>query len=265
MKILFCGDVVGRSGRRVAFTNLPKLKERFQTDFVIVNIENAAGGFGVTQAICEEFFAAGCDVLTSGNHIWDQKETRDYIKKEPRLLRPYNYEEAPGRGLIKVTNQKGLSLLVINLMGRLLMPVKEGELSSPFEKIDEVLDAYPLKKENVDGIFVDFHAETTSEKYAFGHYVDGRVSAVIGTHTHIPTDDLKLLPKGTAYQTDTGMCGDYDSVIGMKKKLCIDRFLGNPIKHLLPALGQGTLRGALIELNSTTGLALKVTKIGCSE
>lgn len=265
MKILFCGDVVGRSGRRVALNTIPKLKEKCQTDFVIVNIENAAGGFGVTQAICEDFFAAGCDVLTSGNHIWDQKETRVYINKEPRLLRPHNYAEAPGQGLIKITHQKGFSLLVVNLMGRLLMPAKEGELSSPFEKIDEILKTHPLKSRGIDGIFVDFHAETTSEKYAFGHYVDGRVSAVIGTHTHVPTDDLGILPQGTAYQTDTGMCGDYNSVIGMKKELCIERFLGNPSKHLLPALGSATLRGALIDLNPATGLASKVIPVCCPE
>lgn len=265
MRILFCGDVVGRSGRRVVLNNLPILKREFQADFAIVNIENAAGGFGVTQLICEEFFAAGCDVLTSGNHIWDQQETRAYIKTEPRLLRPHNYTEGPGSGTYIAINQKGYALLVVNLMGSLFMPFKEGEIFSPFETIDRILAANSLKKEGVDAILVDFHAETTSEKYSFSHYVDGRVSAVIGTHTHVPTDDLMILPQGTAYQTDAGMCGDYNSVIGMKKEICIDRFLGNPTKHLLPALGKGTLRGTLIDVDEKTGLAIRVDPVMVKE
>lgn len=250
MRILFLGDVVGRSAREAVIKEIPEIRRNFSIDFVIVNGENAAGGFGITEKICEDFFSSGIDCITTGNHVWDQKELFDYIKNENRLLRPINYpEETPGKGFEIFPNQLG-RVLVINVMGRLFME----SLDDPFNAIEKVLDDNPLGI-TCDAIVIDIHAETTSEKTAMGHFCDGRVSLVVGTHTHIPTADYQILPYGTAYQTDAGMCGDYDSVIGMEKTEPIRRFVEKtPGGRFNPAQGSPTLCGVIIE-TSPDGLS----------
>ncbi len=250
MRILFLGDVVGRSAREAVIKEIPEIRRNFSIDFVIVNGENAAGGFGITEKICEDFFSSGIDCITTGNHVWDQKELFDYIKNENRLLRPINYpEETPGKGFEIFPNQLG-RVLVINVMGRLFME----SLDDPFNALEKVLDENPLGI-TCDAIVIDIHAETTSEKTAMGHFCDGRVSLVVGTHTHIPTADYQILPYGTAYQTDAGMCGDYDSVIGMEKTEPIRRFVEKtPGGRFNPAQGSPTLCGVIIE-TSPDGLS----------
>ena len=250
MRILFLGDVVGRSAREAVVKEIPEIRRNFSLDFVIVNGENAAGGFGITEKICEDFFSSGIDCITTGNHVWDQKELFEYIKDENRLLRPINYpEETPGKGFEIFLNQLG-RVLVINVMGRLFME----SLDDPFNAIEKVLDENPLGI-TCDAIVIDIHAETTSEKTAMGHFCDGRVSLVVGTHTHIPTADYQILPYGTAYQTDAGMCGDYDSVIGMEKTEPIRRFVEKtPGGRFNPAQGSPTLCGVIIE-TSPDGLS----------
>ena len=246
MRILFLGDVVGRSAREAVVKEIPEIRRNFSLDFVIVNGENAAGGFGITEKICEDFFSSGIDCITTGNHVWDQKELFEYIKDENRLLRPINYpEETPGKGFEIFPNQLG-RVLVVNVMGRLFME----SLDDPFNAIEKVLDKNPLG-DTCDAIIIDIHAETTSEKTAMGHFCDGRVSLVVGTHTHIPTADYQILPYGTAYQTDAGMCGDYDSVIGMEKTEPIRRFVEKtPGGRFNPAQGSPTLCGVIIETSS---------------
>ena len=250
MRILFLGDVVGRSAREAVIKQIPEIRRNFSLDFVIVNGENAAGGFGITEKICEDFFSSGIDCITTGNHVWDQKELFDYIKDENRLLRPINYpEETPGKGFEIFPNQLG-RVLVVNVMGRLFME----SLDDPFNAIEKVLDENPLGI-TCDAIIIDIHAETTSEKTAMGHFCDGRVSLVVGTHTHIPTADHQILPYGTAYQTDAGMCGDYDSVIGMEKTEPIRRFVEKtPGGRFNPAQGSPTLCGVIVE-TSPDGLS----------
>ena len=250
MRILFLGDVVGRSAREAVIKEIPEIRRNFSIDFVIVNGENAAGGFGITEKICEDFFSSGIDCITTGNHVWDQKELFDYIKNENRLLRPINYpEETPGKGFEIFPNQLG-RVLVVNVMGRLFME----SLDDPFNAIERVLDENPLGI-TCDAIVIDIHAETTSEKTAMGHFCDGRVSLVVGTHTHIPTADYQILPYGTGYQTDAGMCGDYDSVIGMEKTEPIRRFVEKtPGGRFNPAQGSPTLCGVIIE-TSPDGLS----------
>tara|TARA_B100001142_G_scaffold285340_1_gene299576 strand:+ start:576 stop:1379 length:804 start_codon:yes stop_codon:yes gene_type:complete len=250
LRILFLGDVVGRSAREAVIKEIPEIRRNFSIDFVIVNGENAAGGFGITEKICEDFFSSGIDCITTGNHVWDQKELFDYIKNENRLLRPINYpEETPGKGFEIFPNQLG-RVLVVNVMGRLFME----SLDDPFNAIEKVLDENPLGI-TCDAIVIDIHAETTSEKTAMGHFCDGRVSLVVGTHTHIPTADYQILPYGTAYQTDAGMCGDYDSVIGMEKTEPIRRFVEKtPGGRFNPAQGSPTLCGVIIE-TSPDGLS----------
>ncbi len=212
MRILFLGDVVGKSGRTGVTRHLPGLRDSLALDFVIVNGENAAHGFGITAKICDELFEAGADVISTGNHIWDQKEALSFIEREDRLLRPVNYPKGtPGRGAGLYQTASGASVLVINVMGRLYMDA----LDDPFAAVERELEACPLGAA-ADAVVIDVHAETTSEKNAMGHFADGNASLVIGTHTHIPTADTRILPGGTGYQTDTGMCGDYDSVIGMQ-------------------------------------------------
>tara|TARA_X000000368_G_scaffold120422_1_gene94349 strand:+ start:496 stop:1299 length:804 start_codon:yes stop_codon:yes gene_type:complete len=250
LRILFLGDVVGRSAREAVIKEIPEIRRNFSIDFVIVNGENAAGGFGITEKICEDFFSSGIDCITTGNHVWDQKELFDYIKNENRLLRPINYpEETPGKGFEIFPNQLG-RVLVVNVMGRLFME----SLDDPFNAIEKVLDENPLGI-TCDAIVIDIHAETTSEKTAMGHFCDGRVSLVVGTHTHIPTADYQILPYGTGYQTDAGMCGDYDSVIGMEKTEPIRRFVEKtPGGRFNPAQGSPTLCGVIIE-TSPDGLS----------
>ncbi len=254
MRILFLGDLVGRAGRTAAIEMLPRLRRELSLDFVVVNGENAAGGFGITEQICNQLYAAGADVVTTGNHVWDQKETVTFIARHPRLLRPENFPMgAPGQGHGIFEASGGRRVLVMNLMGRLFMDA----LDDPFAVALERLAAYRLG-ENVDVILVDFHAEATSEKEAFGHFLDGRVSLVVGTHTHVPTADARVLPGGTAYMSDAGMCGDYDSVIGMEKAVPIARFTTKlPTERMVPANGPATVCGLFVETDDHTGLALR--------
>lgn len=258
MKILFCGDIVGRSGRDVLLRYLPRLKSELSLDVIVANGENAAHGFGITKGICQDFFAAGINVITTGNHIWDQKEILGYIDREPRLLRPINYPStAPGKGYYIHQDAKGRKILVINAMARLFMDA----LDDPFQDVEEILRAHPLGG-SVQAILLDFHGEATSEKMAMGHFCDGRVSFVVGTHSHIPTADTQILPKGTAYQTDAGMCGDYNSVIGMDIQVPLHRFTRKtPTDRMSPALGPGTLCGVFVETNDQTGLAISAHPI----
>ena len=246
MKILVCGDIVGRSGREVIENFLPELISENAINFVIVNGENSASGFGITKKICEQLFDLGVDVITSGNHIWDQKEIIFFIENEKRLIRPCNYpKQTPGRGFGVYKTKDGNLVSVINVMCRLFMD----NIDDPFRKLDDVIEQ--IKIENGEHtIIVDVHGESTSEKMAIGHYLDGKVTAILGTHTHVPTADLQILEKGTFYQTDLGMCGDYDSVIGMKKEECIQKFTKKFIKtRLEPANGEGTLCGTIINVD----------------
>jgi 2',3'-cyclic-nucleotide 2'-phosphodiesterase len=260
MKILILGDVMGASGRRVINNNLNKIINENDINFTIINGENSADdGRGITKEIAEEFFSNGADVITSGNHIWDKPETTDFINLENRLLRPANLpEDSPGNGYgIYSTKDNKFKVGVINLMGNVFMRKTE----DVFKVAKKIKDKIILKK-NVDFIVVDFHGEITSEKMAIGHFFDGLVSGVVGTHTHVPTADTRILDNGTAYQTDIGMCGDYNSVIGMDKENSLKRFFKdkNAIKHF-PAEGEGTLSGIIIEADQNTGLSKKVTRI----
>jgi len=255
MKILFLGDVVGISGCSKLMNSLLdeiKLKE---IDFVIVNGENAAAkGFGLTKEICQDFFNCGVNVITTGNHVWDQKEIMEFIEKEERLLRPQNlFEPAPGKGFNIYITKENIKIGVLNLMGNIFMKKCE----DVFEISEKFMKQYKFK-EDYDLLVVDFHGEITSEKNAIGHLFDGKASLVVGTHTHIPTNDARILKGGTGYQTDAGMCGDYDSVIGMNKENSINRFLKkNSIKHF-PATGESTLCGVIVECDVRTGLATNI-------
>ena len=221
MRLLFVGDVLGRAGRAVVSEHLPELRRRWRLDVVVVNGENAAGGFGITEPILGEFLEAGADAVTLGNHAFDQKEALAFIDRQPRLIRPVNYPPgAPGRGAAVVESRTGARALIVNLMGRVFMDA----LDDPFRAADAELAATPLGQ-GCDVAILDFHGEATSEKQAFGHYVDGRASLVVGTHTHVPTADARVLSGGTAFISDVGMCGDYDSVIGMLKEEPVRRFL----------------------------------------
>ncbi len=253
MKLLFCGDVVGRSGRDVITKQVPRLKVELGLDFIIVNGDNAASGFGISPQICKDFYAAGVDVITGGDHIWDQKEIVPYLATEKRLLRPANFpEKTPGLGYGIYTSTTGKKLLVLHLLGQVF---HKEHTNCPFLLADQVVSAVRMGVQ-VAGILIDFHAEATSEKTAMGQYMDGRVSAVVGSHTHVPTGDARVLKKGTAYQTDAGMCGDYDSVIGFNLESPIERFLTKISKaRLEPASGEGVLCGFLVDINEATGLA----------
>jgi len=258
MRLLFLGDIVGRSGRRAVSERLPALRERWRLDCVVINGENAAGGFGITEAICDEILAAGADAITLGNHSFDQREALVFIERQPRLLRPINYPPGtPGRGATLVDTHSGKRVLVVNAMGRLFMDA----LDDPFPVVDRELDACPLGQV-ADAAIVDFHAEATSEKEAFAYHLDGRVSLVVGTHTHVPTADQRVLAGGTAYQSDAGMCGDYDSVLGMQKEESIRRFLEKtPGARMEPALGEATLSGLAVETDDVTGLARRIAAV----
>ncbi|MBZ6077303.1 TIGR00282 family metallophosphoesterase [Microvirga puerhi] len=258
MRLLFLGDVVGRAGRNVVIDRLPALKERWRLDFVAINGENAAGGFGITEAICDDLIQAGADAVTLGNHSWDQRETLVFIERQPRLLRPVNYPPGtPGRGANLIESASGHRVLVVNVMGRLYMDA----LDDPFAAVDRELDACPLAQV-ADAVIVDVHAEATSEKEAMGHHLDGRASLVVGTHTHVPTADHRVLGGGTAYMSDAGMCGDYDSVLGMQKEESIRRFLQKtPGPRMEPGLGEGTLSGIAVETHDRTGLAVRVAAL----
>jgi len=252
MKILFLGDVVGVAGCSKLTRNLLSEIKSKNIDFVIVNGENASStGVGLTKEICNDFFNCGVDVITTGNHVWDQKEIMEYIDKEIRLLRPKNlYEPSPGRGFNIYKTDSNIKIGVLNLMGNVFMKKCE----DVFEVSKKFLNDNKLK-EDYDLLIVDFHGEITSEKNAIGHFFDGKATLVIGTHTHIPTNDARILNKGTGYQTDAGMCGDYDSIIGMNKENSLNRFLKkNSIKHF-PAVGEATLSGVIVDCNTETGLA----------
>jgi metallophosphoesterase (TIGR00282 family) len=260
MNIAFFGDVVGRAGREGLAEHLPRLRRRLALDFVIINAENAAAGFGITEATAKELFEAGADCLTLGNHSWDQKEAMTYIVREPRLIRPLNYppmSKAPGRGAQLFETAGGRQILVINLLGRVNMD----SLDDPFAAVDRELSACPLG-EAADAIVVDLHAEATSEKMAMGHFCDGRASLVVGTHTHVPTADCQILEGGTAYQTDAGACADYDSVIGNQKEEPLRRFTtrisGGRFK---PAEGPATVCGVFVQTDDATGLAKRIEPI----
>jgi 2',3'-cyclic-nucleotide 2'-phosphodiesterase len=258
MRLIFLGDVVGRSGRAVVMRELPGLRQRCQPDLVVVNGENAAGGFGITEAIYNDLRDAGADVITLGNHSWDQREALVFIERAPELLRPVNYPPGtPGRGVGVYPTPSGGRVLVMSIMGVLMMEA----LDNPFAAAERELGLAPLA-ERADAIIVDMHAEATSEKMAMGHFCDGRVSLVVGTHTHVPTADHQILPGGTAYLTDAGMCGDYDSVIGMDKNEPLNRFLRKiPAARLEPAMGEATLCAIAVETDDRTGLAVNIAPI----
>lgn len=258
MKLLFLGDIVGRTARDAIVSDLPRLRGDLGLDFVIVNGENAAGGFGITAQICNDLFDSGVDAITLGNHAWDQREALVHIEREPRLIRPINFPAGtPGRGASLLETASGERVLVINAMARVFMD----PLDDPFTAIEKEIEACPLG-EAADAIVVDFHGEATSEKMAMGHFCDGRASLVVGTHSHVPTADAQILPGGTAYQTDAGMCGDYNSVIGMEKEEPISRFLSKiPSGRFTPALGPATLCGVYVETAPGTGLALRIEPV----
>ena len=258
LNILLLGDVVGRAGREAVKAHLPGLKRDLAVDTAIVNAENAAHGFGLTEKICGELYEAGADILTTGNHVWDQRELIQYIPRDPRVLRPANFPDGtPGEGFRLHRLADGRSVLVINLMGRLFMDA----LDDPFAKLGALLDRFPLGA-GADAIVVDLHGEATSEKMAFGHFADGRVSAVIGTHTHVPTADAQILPGGTAYLSDLGMCGDYDSVIGLQKAPSVRRFVTKmPGEKPQPADGEATVCGAFVQIDGATGLARRIEPV----
>jgi len=258
LKFLFLGDVVGRSGRRALAAHLPEARTRLGLDFVVANAENAAGGFGMTEKVCNELYDAGVDVLTSGNHVWAKREIVPYIDEDARVLRPKNYPDGtPGEGFRVYDAPGGARIAVLNVMGRVFMD----PLDDPFACVDRAFEAADLGGA-VDFFLVDFHAEATSEKMAMGHHCDGRASLVVGTHTHVPTADHQVLPGGTAYQTDIGMCGDYDSVIGMKKATSVERFVRKmPTARLEAADGKATLCATLVETDDETGLARHVAPV----
>ena len=258
MRILFLGDLVGRSGRTAVIEALPKLRERYRLDFVVVNGENAAGGFGISEAILIDLLDAGADVVTTGNHVFDQREALVFIERHDRLLRPINFPQGtPGKGVGLFKAKTGADVLVINAMGRVFM----ADLDDPFRAVERELEACGLKT-GADAILIDFHAEATSEKEAMGHFVDGRASGVIGTHTHVPTADEQILRSGTAYISDAGMCGDFDSVLGMDKEEPLSRFLTKiPTGRFAPALGEATLCGVGIDVDDATGLARAIAPL----
>ncbi len=260
MRLAFFGDVIGRPGREALATHLPGLRRRLGLEFVVVNAENVAAGFGVTEKTAEELFDAGADCLTLGNHSWDQREALSYIEREPRLLRPLNYprlSNAPGKGAWLYDAPGGKRVLVVSILGRVHMDA----LDDGFSAVDRELEACPLGAA-CDALIVDMHCEATSEKMAMGHFCDGRASLVVGTHTHVPTADAQILPGGTAYQTDAGGCCDYDSVIGMDKQEAVRRFTTRlPGQRHTPATGPATVCGVFVETDPRTGLAKRIEPI----
>ena len=255
MKILFLGDVVGVSGCTKLINNLFEEINKKKIDFVIVNGENAATqGVGLTKKICNDFFNCGVNVITTGNHVWDQKEIMEYIDNEDRLLRPKNlFEPAPGKGFHIYTTKENIRIGVLNLMGNVFMK----KCDDVFKVSETFINKYKLKQD-YDLLVVDFHGEITSEKNAIGHFFDGKASLVVGTHTHIPTNDARILNNGTGYQTDAGMCGDYDSVIGMNKENSLNRFLKKSSMKHFPAIGEATLCGVVVQCDVGTGLATDI-------
>ena len=259
MNILILGDIMGPSGREAIIKKLPDLIKKKEIDFVIVNGENAAdSGVGITKKNTEEFFKAGADVITTGNHVWDQNETMEFITSEKRLLRPQNLAEgSPGNGFGIFNSKNNKKVAVINLMGNIFMKKSD----DVFEAAKKFIENVKLKKD-ADFIIVDIHGEITSEKMAMGYLFDGKVTMLVGTHTHVPTSDHRIMEKGTAYQTDIGMCGDYNSVIGMNRDNSLKKFFKDPsaTKHY-PALGEATISGLMVVADDKTGLANKVEPI----
>lgn len=254
MRLLFIGDIFGHAGRRIVADHVADIRKTEAIDVVIANGENAAAGFGITPAVAEELFGYGIDVMTSGNHIWDKRDIYDYFPRNARLLRPANYPPgAPGAGVYIHQTTAGARCAVINLQGRVYMP----NTDCPFRKADELLTSLPA---DVKVRFVDFHAEVTSEKMAMGWYLDGRVSAVVGTHTHIPTADTRILAGGTAYQTDCGMTGPYDSIIGVEKDPVLQKFLTALPVRMEPAKGSVELHSVIVEADDATGKALSIRR-----
>ncbi|HVX67356.1 MAG TPA: TIGR00282 family metallophosphoesterase [Bryobacteraceae bacterium] len=254
MKLLFIGDIFASPGRRIVAESLSEIITTEHIDLAIANAENSAGGFGITPLIAEELLAMGVDVLTTGNHIWDKREVTDYLDRQPRLLRPANYPgNIPGRGVHVGRGRNGVEAAIINLQGRThMIPIDD-----PFRKADELLNSLDPA---VKVILVDFHAEVTSEKMALGFYLDGRVSAMLGTHTHVPTADTRILPNGTGYQTDVGMTGPYDSIIGVEKDLVLRRFLtGIPVR-MEPARGKVELHSVIVDVDESTGKAISIKR-----
>jgi metallophosphoesterase (TIGR00282 family) len=258
MRILFLGDIVGRSGRVAVVDLLPGLIKDWKLDFVAINGENSAGGFGITEAIYNELVEIGADAITLGNHSWDQREALVFIERAPKLIRPLNYPAGtPGRGAAMLDAKNGKRVLVINALGRVFMD----QLDDPFAAIEKELDICKLK-EHADAIIVDMHAEATSEKQALGYILDGRISLQVGTHTHAPTSDHRILPQGTAYISDIGMCGDYESVLGMNKDEPIRRFQTKiPSGRFEPSTGVATVSGLAVETDDATGLAVKLAPV----
>ena len=260
MRIVFLGDVVGRSGRAAIIETLPRLRERYRADFVVINGENAAGGFGISEQILTELLDAGADVVTTGNHVWDQRETLIFIERHDRLLRPINFPKgAPGRGagLFKAAN--GADVLVINAMGRVFM----GDLDCPFRAVDAEIEACGLKR-GADAILIDFHAEATSEKIAMAWHLDGRATAVFGTHTHVQTADERILPKGTACLTDVGMTGPHDSIIGVTVEAALGRFLTGMPAKFEAATGPARLNAVVVTADPATGKATAIERLNLS-
>ena len=254
MKIFFLGDIVGKSGRVSVIKNLKDIVEKKKIDFVIVNGENAADqGVGITEEISNDLFNSGVDVITTGNHVWDQKETANHIEREARLLRPENISSnSPGKGFGIYQSKNGFKVGVLNLMGNVFMK----KCDDVFKTAETFMNKHKLKKD-YDFLVVDFHGEITSEKMAMGHFFDGKATLVVGTHTHVPTNDVRILINGTAFQTDAGMCGDYDSVIGMNKTNSLNRFLKKDSTKHFPAEGNATLCGIIVECDTSNGLAKK--------
>lgn len=258
MRLVFIGDIIGRPGRKAVYEHLPTLKKSFQPDLVVINGENAAGGFGITEKIFNQLRDAGADVITLGNHAFDQREALVFIERENALLRPANYPPGtPGKGAGLFTARNGGQVLVMNVMGRVMMQ----PLDDPFAIVEKELAACPMG-DACDAVLIDFHGEATSEKTAMGHFVDGRASLVVGTHTHIPTADHQILPGGTGYQTDAGMTASYDSVIGMDKEEPLNRFISKiPGGRYSPADGEPTLCGLAVETDDKTGLAKNISPV----
>ncbi|MFV0361419.1 TIGR00282 family metallophosphoesterase [Tropicimonas sp.] len=259
MKLLFLGDVMGRAGRAAVTARLPEMRRDWALDFIVVNGENASNGMGLSAAHARALLEAGADCVTLGDHAFDQRDMLQFIEQEPRILRPLNYaSEAPGRGAAVFTVTGGRKVLVAQVLGQVFM---KRPFADPFSAVDSVLRAHP-RGGMVAASLIDMHCEATSEKMGMGHYCDGRASVVVGTHTHIPTADAQILPKGTAYQTDAGMCGDYNSVIGMEKTEPMRRFVtGMPKERFTPAAGEATVSGLFVETDDRTGAATRVRMI----
>lgn len=259
MKLLVAGDIVGKAGRNVFRSGLDRLRSKEDFDLIVVNVENAAAGFGVTPEIADKIFDAGADVLTTGNHIWDKKEVFNYLEREPRILRPINYPSpCPGAGSFIATTTSGVDIAVVNVQGRVFMPL----IDCPFQAMDRELEALKNKTKLV---LVDMHGEATSEKMAMAWYLDGRVSALVGTHTHVPTADERILPKGTGYITDLGMCGAYDSVIGIEPATSLPRFLTAMPTRFEPAKANPWMCGAIIDIDEDTGLSRDIRRFKLTE